>query len=45
LILALTISSTLFVKLVRDSKTYHIDEKLEATFTPAQKEFLDFERE
>lgn len=45
LILALTVSSTLFVKMVKDSKTYHIDEKLEATFSPAQKEFLDFERE
>lgn len=45
LLLALTVSSTLFVKMVRDNKTYHVDEKLEATFTPAQKEFLEFERE
>jgi hypothetical protein len=32
LLLSLTISSTLFIKLVKNSKNYHIDEKLEATF-------------
>jgi len=45
LVLALTVSSTLFIKLVRESKTYHIDEKLESTFTQAQKDFLDIQRE
>ena len=45
LILSLTISSTLFIKLVKNSKTYHKDEKLEATFGHKQTEFLAYERE
>ena len=44
LFLSLTISSTLFVKLVKNNKNYHIDEKLEATFDHKQKEFLEYER-
>ena len=44
LVLALTVSSTLFVRFAWNSKTYHKDEKLEATFTSSQKEFLEFER-
>ncbi|MDD2907242.1 MAG: efflux RND transporter permease subunit [Candidatus Gracilibacteria bacterium] len=44
LVLALTVSSTLFIKFVKDSKYYHIDEKAEATMSPSQKEFLEFER-
>ena len=45
LVLSLTISSTLFIKLVRNSKKFHKDEKLEATFTHKQTEFLASERE
>jgi len=45
LLLSLTISSTLFIKLVKNSKNYHIDEKLEATFWDNQSEFLTYERE
>ncbi len=45
LTLSLTISSPLFLKFARSSKKYSIDEKLESTFTPTQKEFLDYERE
>jgi len=45
LVLALTVSSTLFIKMVKESKTYHVDEKLEATFTQSQKDFLDIQRE
>jgi len=45
LILSLTISSALFVKFVKNSNFYHIDEKLEATFTSFQKEYLARERE
>jgi len=44
LILALTVSSTLFVKFVKDSKTFHKDEKLEATMSQDQKDFLEHER-
>ncbi|MDD3144571.1 MAG: efflux RND transporter permease subunit [Candidatus Gracilibacteria bacterium] len=44
LILALTVSSTLFVKFVKDSKTFHKDEKLEATMSQDQKDFLEYER-
>jgi len=42
--LALTVSSTLFVKFVKDSKTFHKDEKLEATMSQDQKDFLEHER-
>ena len=38
-------SSALFVKIAKESKTYHIDDKLEPTFTPEQTEFLRQERE
>jgi hypothetical protein len=34
----------LFIKFARDSKTYHVDEKLEATFSQKQKDFLEHER-
>lgn len=44
LILALTVSSTLFVKFVKNSKTFHKDEKLEATMSQDQKDFLEHER-
>lgn len=44
LVLSLTISSALFVKFVKESKTYHPDEKLEESFTPFQKEFLADQR-
>ncbi|MCP4523871.1 MAG: efflux RND transporter permease subunit, partial [Candidatus Gracilibacteria bacterium] len=45
LFLSLTLSSTLFIKLVNNGKNFHKDEKLEATFGPKQKEFLAYERE
>lgn len=45
LTLSLTISSPLFLKFARSSKKYSIDEKLESTFSPLQKEFLEFERQ
>jgi hypothetical protein len=45
LFLSLTVSSTLFVKLVKNTKSYHVDEKLEATFDHKQKEFLEYERQ
>ncbi len=45
LFLALTVSATLFIKFAHDSKYYHIDEKLEATFNQKQKDFLAYERE
>lgn len=44
LFLALTVSATLFIKFARESKTYHVDEKLEATFSQKQKDFLEHER-
>ncbi len=45
LFLSLTISSTLFVFLVKNGKTYHKEKKLEDTFSKKQKEFLEFQRE
>ncbi len=45
LFLSLTISSALFIKLARESKVYHVDEKLEASFSEKQKEFLSYERQ
>lgn len=44
LFLSLTISSTLFIKLVNNGKTYHKDDKLEETFSEEQKEFLEYQR-
>ena len=44
LVLALTVSSTLFIKFVWNRKTYHLDEKLEETFSDNEKEFLEYER-
>jgi len=44
LLLSLTVSSALFVKFVKKSKFYHVDEKLEATFSKTQEEFLNIER-
>lgn len=44
LILALTISSALFILFISNWKTFHKDEKLEATFTSEQEEFLEYER-
>ena len=44
LLLSLTVSSTLFVKFVKDSNTYYKDEKLEATFSEKQTLFLENER-
>ncbi len=45
LILSLTVSSALFVKFVKDLDYYHKDEKLEATFSKNQAEYLAFERQ
>ncbi len=45
LVLSLTVSSALFVSFVKESKTYYPDEKLEATFTKTQKEYLEYQRE
>ena len=45
LFLSLTVSSALFITLVKNGKTFHRDEKLEATFSPKQVEFLEHERE
>ena len=44
LFLSLTISSTLFIKLVKNGKTYHKEKKLEETFSQEQKEFLEYQR-
>jgi multidrug efflux pump subunit AcrB len=44
LFLSLTISSTLFIKLVKNGKTYHKEEKLEETFSQEQKDFLEYQR-
>jgi len=44
LLLSLTVSSALFVKFVKDLDYYHKDEKLEATFTKNQAEYLAHER-
>jgi len=45
LLLSLTVSSALFVKFVKDLDYYHRDEKLEATFSKNQAEFLAHERQ
>jgi multidrug efflux pump subunit AcrB len=45
LLLSLTVSSALFVKFVKDSKIYHIDDKLEATFSEEQTMYLNKERD
>lgn len=44
LLLSLTISSALFVAFVKNQKTYHRDEKLEATYSKHQAEYLANER-
>jgi len=45
LFLSLTISSTLFVFLVKNWKTYIREDKLEDTFSKKQKEFLEYQRQ
>jgi len=44
LFLSLTVSSALFVAFVKNSQKYHKDEKLEATFSKEQTEYLANER-
>jgi hypothetical protein len=45
LFLSLTVSSALFIKFVKKSNYFYKDEKLEATFSKSQAEFLKEQRE
>jgi hypothetical protein len=45
LVLSLTLGSALFVKFAKNSNFYHIDQKLESTFSEEQAFYLAKERD